>query len=258
MDQVAYFFRGGWEDYKFRVFTPVHFFLIGLALVGVILILKYRKELKFDSGSRLKKLFLAGLLLEQILQYGWYALAKTFTLGDGLPLYICRTAIIALILALSTGAPLMRSLAVYWGTLGGVPALLVPVLYPMYFPHITNFTYFFGHTIMVWSVVYILAVEEFRLTREGLVFALTFTNLFNLGVFWLNPKINGNYSYFEVAPVWQATFASWPRPIYITFVFVTYNLLILSIHWIFTRLGNTHKAIAVKGPAKGNRPENKF
>ena len=161
MKQLAYFFRGGWEDYAFSAFSSAHFFLLGLALLGVVIIIKYRQELQRDPRELLKKIFLGILLLEQILQYGWYVLAKTFTLGDGLPLYICRTAIIALILALTTNKPLVRSLAVYWGTLGGILALLVPVLYPMNFPHITNFTYFVGHTIMVWAVIYIQAVEGF-------------------------------------------------------------------------------------------------
>lgn len=237
MNQVAYFFRGGWEDYTFKLFSPAHFILLALAFLGLVLIVKYREQLRQDSNERLKKVFLGALLLEQFLQYGWYALAKTFTLGDGLPLYICRTAILALILALATKASLARSLAVYWGTLGGVLALLVPVLYPMHFPHITNFTYFWGHIIMVWSVIYIQAIEGFKLSRRGLYASLVFTNLFNLGVFWLNPRINGNYSYFEFAPVLQSFFEGLSRPVYVLVVFLTYNLLILLIHGLLTKIG---------------------
>lgn len=237
MKQLAYFFRGGWEDYAFRAFSIVHFLLLGLAFMGVVLIIKYRRELQRDSQGVLKKIFIGILLLEQVLQYGWYALAKTFTLGDGLPLYICRTAIIALILALTLNKPLVRSLAVYWGTLGGVLALLIPVLYPMHFPHITNFTYFVGHTIMVWAVIYIQAVEGFQLSGRGLLASLVFTNLFNLGVFWLNPRINGNYSYFEFAPVLESFFDTLSRPIYVLVVFLTYNLLILLIHVLLKKVG---------------------
>lgn len=237
MKQLAYFFRGGWEDYAFRAFSSAHFFLLGLALLGVVIIIKYRQELQRDPRELLKKIFLGILLLEQILQYGWYVLAKTFTLGDGLPLYICRTAIIALILALTTNKPLVRSLAVYWGTLGGILALLVPVLYPMNFPHITNFTYFVGHTIMVWAVIYIQAVEGFKLSGRGLLSSLVFTNIFNLGVFWLNPRINGNYSYFEFAPVLELFFETLSRPVYVFVVFLTYNLLILLIHVLLTQIG---------------------
>ncbi len=238
MEELAYFFRGGWEDYVFKAFSPVHFLLLAIALAGSLRIIRSRRRLAADPDRRLKKILLAGLLAEQILQYGWYALAGTFTLGDGLPLYICRTAILALILALVTGRPLLRSLAVYWGTFGGILALLIPVVYPMHFPHITNLTYFGGHTIMVWTVTYILAVEGFTPDAKGLRFCLIFTNVFNLAVLWLNPRISGNYSYFEFAPVWPDFFSALPRPVYIALIFLIYNLLILFIHGIFTRIGN--------------------
>lgn len=233
-DRLSYFFRGTWEDYQFQAFTPVHFLLLAVALAGVLLIVRHRQTLRRDDRRILRKALLTGLVLEQLFQYGWYILAGTFTTGDGLPLYICRTAILALILAFLTDKPRIRSLAVYWGTFGGVLALAIPVIYPMRFPHITNFTYFGGHTVMVWSVAHLLAVDGHRLDRRGLRFSLVFTNLFNLAVFLLNPSLNGNYSYFEFAPVLPELFARLPRSVYVGLVFLTYNLLILLIHWLFT------------------------
>lgn len=237
MNGLRYFFRGGWEDYSFKIFSPLHFVLLAIGILGIVLIVKYQKALRGDPRRWLKKTLLTVLLLEVALLYGWYILAGAFTLGDGLPLYICRTAIIAIILGLTTKSPSIRSLAVYWGTLGGTLALLLPVLYPMHFPHITNFTYFVGHTIMIWSVTYIQAVEGFQLSGRGLLTSLAFTNIFNLGVFWLNPRINGNYSYFETAPVQQSFFETLSRPVYVLIVFLTYNLLIVLIHVLLTQIG---------------------
>lgn len=234
-DGLAYFFRGTWEDYQFPAFSPVHGLLLAFALAGILAIVHFRDALRRDDRRVLKKALLAGLLLEQVSQYGWYYLAGTFTLGDGLPLYICRTAILALILALVTDHGLIKGLAVYWGTFGGLLALLYPVIYPMHFPHITNFTYFGGHSIMVWTVAYLLAVEAIELTRRGLVFSLIFTNGFNLAVFFLNPYLNGNYSYFQFSPILPEVFARLPRMVYIIMVFALYNLLILLIHWVFSR-----------------------
>lgn len=234
-ERLAWFFRGTWEDYVFPSFTPVHFLLLGIALAGILLIIAFRRPLRADQRALLKKALLGGLLLEQVSQYGWYWLAGTFTLGDGLPLYICRTAILALILALVTDWPRIRSLAVYWGTFGGTLALLMPVIYPMRFPHITNFTYFGGHSIMVWTVTWLMVVRRHQLDQAGLRFSLAFTNAFNLAVFFLNPRLGGNYSYFEFPPVFRELLAPMPRPVYVGLVFLLYNLLILFIHWLFTR-----------------------
>lgn len=230
---LDYFFRGNWEDYRFPLFTPVHFLLMGLTLAGIWMIRNWREPLKRDPRQRLRRFLIGGLLLEQVTQYGWYALAGTFTLGDGLPLYICRTAILAILLALLTRQSWARHLAVYWGTFGGVLALVFPVVYPMHFPHVTSFTYFGGHILMVWAVAYLLAVEEIRLTRQGLIFSLLFTNAFNLFVLWLNPRIQGNYSYFEFPPMFSEQLSQLPRPVYLGAVFLIYNLLILLIHRVF-------------------------
>ena len=80
-------------------------------------------------------------------------------------------------------------------------------------------------------------MEGFKLSGRGLLSSLVFTNIFNLGVFWLNPRINGNYSYFEFAPVLESFFETLSRPVYVFVVFLTYNLLILLIHVLLTQIG---------------------
>lgn len=238
MDALRYFTRGAWEDYVFPLFSPVHFVLLVLLAAGGLTIFLRRDDLRASGKKTLRNLFLGSLILEQISQYTWYGLAGTFTLGDGLPLYICRTAIPALILAYTTRNYYVRTISVYWGTFGGFLALLFPVIYPFYFPHLTNFTYFVGHFVMVWSVIYFLAVERYRFTRQGLFFALIFTNLFNYFVYRLNPLVNGNYSYFAYPPVFKETFGGLPAQTYAIIVFVIYNLLILLIHlagWLVQR-----------------------
>lgn len=243
MEVLRYFYRGNWQDYVFPLFSPVHFLLLAMLVIGGSLIVHDRMKLRADPRQLLRKLLLGGLFVEQIAQYSWYYLAGTFTLGDGLPLYICRTTIPAIILSYLTKNYYVRTLSVYWGTFGGSLALLFPVIYPFYFPHITNFTYFLGHFVMVWSVIYFLAVEKYRFTTKGLTFALVFTNLFNYFVYRLNPLVNGNYSYFSYPPVFKDIFGKLPPTTYAIFVFITYNLLILLIH-----------LIGCKVQAKANKP----
>lgn len=236
---LRYFTRGIWEDYVFPTFSPVHFLLLGILVLGVVLIYRNREKLHSRKGKTLARLFLAALLLEQTAQYTWYALAGTFTLGDGLPLYICRMAIPAIILSYLTGNYQARTISVYWGTFGGILALVFPVIYPFYWPHLTNLTYFIGHLVMVWSVVYFVAVDRYRFTRSGLAFVLVFTNLFNYFVYRLNPLVGGNYSYFAYPPVFKMLFGALAPRDYALVVFAIYNLLILLIHWLGTKLAGS-------------------
>lgn len=231
-DHLGYFFRGAWEDYVFPIFSPLHLFLLLVLVAGILLIAVFREKIRKDPKRTLRNFLLGGLILEQITQYSWYALAGTFTLGDGLPLYICRTAIPAIILAYLTGNYYAKTLSVFWGSFGGFLAVLFPVIYPFYFPHLTNFTYFMGHFIMVWSVVYFLTAENYQFTKKGLAFALVFTNLFNYFVYRLNPLVNGNYSYFAYPPVFRELFGRLSAGNYAMLVFLIYNLLILLIYLI--------------------------
>ena len=242
IEAIRYFFRGAWEDYVFPFFSVEHFLLLGLLIVVSILIGVNRTKLGADPRHLVRKLLLGSLLLEQVSQYSWYFLAGTFTLGDGLPLYISRTTIIALILSYLTINYYFRTISIYWGTFAGILAVLFPVIYPFYFPHVTNFTYFFGHIVMVWSVVYFLAVEKYRFSKKGLFFALVFTNIFNYFVYRLNPLVNGNYSYFAYPPVFKDALGKLPSGQYSILVFVIYNLLILLIHLIGLKFQSKSKA----------------
>lgn len=236
MNELKYFFRGQFDGYVFKLFTPIHFLILGIMILGILLIVLNKKYLKTEDGRKFKKLIFAILLIEQISQYAWYFLAGTFTLGDGLPLYICRTAIISILIALATGKYKVESISVYWGLFGGVLASIVPVIYAFEFPHFTNFTYFIGHLFMVWSVTWFLAVEDYQFTKSGLISTLVFTNVFNVFVNWLNPLVNGNYSYFTFSPVLPDFFGSLDHRFYDLIVFMIYNLLILLIHFIGSKL----------------------
>ncbi|MFB0918341.1 MAG: TIGR02206 family membrane protein, partial [Clostridiaceae bacterium] len=148
MNDLKYFFRGQFDGYVFKLFTPIHFLILGIMILGILLIVLNKEHLKMEEGKKVKKLIFAILLLEQISQYTWYFLAGTFTWGDGLPLYICRTAIISILIALATGNFKVKSISVYWGLFGGVLASIVKVIYSFNFPHFTNLTYFIGHLFM--------------------------------------------------------------------------------------------------------------
>ncbi len=142
-DNLGYFFRGAWEDYVFPIFSPLHLFLLLVLVAGILLIAVFREKIRKDPKRTLRNFLLGGLILEQITQYSWYALAGTFTLGDGLPLYICRTAIPAIILAYLTGNYYAKTLSVFWGSLAAFWQCCsghIPLLFPA--PH--EFYLFYG------------------------------------------------------------------------------------------------------------------
>jgi|GEM_PF-6035804 len=79
MNELKYFFRGQFDGYVFKLFTPIHFLILGIMILGILLIVLNKKYLKTEDGRKFKKLIFAILLIEQISQYAWYFLAGTFT-----------------------------------------------------------------------------------------------------------------------------------------------------------------------------------
>ncbi|PKK39694.1 hypothetical protein ABB02_01034 [Clostridiaceae bacterium JG1575] len=236
-DAFRLFFRGRTDGFVFRPFTPLHFALIAVVLVGCLLLYRERNASK-QCKRRIQQGLFWALVAEQILQHFWLIYAGVYTLDEALPLYICRSAIFAMLLAHLTGHPMLRSVSVYWGFFGGMLASAVPVLYAYEFPHVTNFTFFAGHFLMAWTVAWMIWGQGYTFTRRGLRDALWVTTGFNMLVVVVNPLVGGNYSYFAEPPIWKAFFATVPHSLYILILFSVYALLITIIHLLGVLLQN--------------------
>ena len=120
MNIFNYFFRSVPENTKFASFGKMHIFIL---IIGFLISYLIIKKLQVNRNFELIVAFV--LLIQQITLYSWYHISNYNPFTEGLPLYHCRVAILALALGLIFKINLLLNIGAYWGIFGSISALLV-------------------------------------------------------------------------------------------------------------------------------------
>ncbi len=222
------FFRYQSDGFVFPIFSPLHGIFLLIAFLGVCAIFRWPKT--FRQRPYLRYCLASALLIIQLLLYAWFWGGDAYLQAQGWPLYHCRVAELSMLLTLFFNFSWAKDLSVYLGLYGSVFALLIPVMEPFSFPHVTNVAYFAAHLLMLWTVAYLIVILDYRFTSKGLIHSLIFLNLFNLSLLWLNPLLGMNYAYFSLSPIFTGFFNTWPRILYVGLLLALYNALVLLTH----------------------------
>ena len=196
MNTIHYFFRTSVEKNDFSSFGVIHLILLTIALIGIGIVISRKRE------NRLLELFIGiVLLIQQTILYLWYFIGNYHFLQEGLPLFHCRIAIILISIGLIFNKTFIMKIGSYWGLFGSISALLFARLDPFTFPHVTQFSYFIGHILLLWGSVYILTVKKIGMSSTDFKKVLVITNLYHIAIFNINNLINSNYAYMKVSPI---------------------------------------------------------
>ncbi|WP_411168913.1 TIGR02206 family membrane protein [Clostridium sp. MB05] len=227
MNLLKELFRSNPDRYVFDNFGFIHIVILIITFSGCFIIIKKRRVFKENSilCKKIKNTMIIIMLTQQVILYLWYILSGYNTLSQGLPLYNCRVAIISMAIGLLINNKALKSLGVYWGSFGAIFALVMPGVDPFKFPHYTQISYFVGHICLLWSVTYILVIEDFKFTVTSLKEILIFTNVYHGIVFIIDIVIGANYCYLIESPI--RLFMNMPQLLY-TFTFMMiFNIAIL-------------------------------
>lgn len=195
MNNFNYFFRSIPEKNNFILFGTSHISIIIIGFIVSYLIIK-----KMKTSKSFELVIGSILLIQQGALYYWYYTSHYNLLIEGLPLYHCRVAILTLALGLVFKIDLALKIGTYWGIFGSIAALLFPGPDPFIFPHITQFSYFIGHLVLLWGCIYLLFVKKIGMSKVDLKNIFLFTNLYHVIIFVLNHKISSNYAYLRKPP----------------------------------------------------------
>ncbi len=229
MKYLERFFRGNPSTYYFKSFTLTHFIILAIGLLGLIYL--YRNRVYVSGKKWIINTIIYGLLIQQVLLYGWYAFSGYFTIQESLPLFNCRIAIIALIVGYIFKLDKLKYIGMYWGFMGAIIALLTPVLDPFGPDHYSYYSFFIGHLLLLWGSFYFLVVDKKALTMGTLKDMLLFTNVYHLIVLIFNTRINSNYCYLNKPPILKDILGLIPSTIYTMGIFIVFNLAIVGTHW---------------------------
>ncbi len=238
MENIYYFFRNNATKSNFTTFGTWHLLLLFIALIGVLLLFKYKlvnKNLELFIGYI--------LVFQQVILFAWYLISNYNLIKEGLPLYHCRIAIISVGIGLITNKKSLMKIGSYLGIFGSTSALLFPSMDPFIFPHITQFSFFIGHLFLLWGSIYILFIKKIGMTSTDFKSVLIFINTYHILMFILNKIIGSNYAYMSASPIGIGN--GLPHLLYALVVITIFNI-VLSIEYIIINANDSsEKSISI-------------
>lgn len=244
MEFFKTFFRGSEDGYVFPMFGKVHLLMLAIFFVGIYMIYKGYFGLRDkNKNKKFMNTMLFILLIDQIVLYAWQIGSGYFNWAMSLPLYHCRICVWFLIIGIYFDKDLIKTIGIYWGTLGAFLAMLVPDPYKFSFPHYTNFQFFIVHILMGWVISDLVFRKKYIPNKNENIRALIFTNFFNLALiifdlsmrkYW--PK--ANYGYMIELPVANDLLPNSIQPLV---MFLMFNFVMLIFAAISVAASNKRK-----------------
>ena len=171
----------------FELFGTQHLLSLLICLVAIIGFPKFFQN-QMNSRKILGGKIVAGLLIFHLVTQPIY---DVFLFGlpwqDELPLHMCDFSSIALIIfLLKDNAPkLLFHCAYFWGVIGASMALLTPDLeYAL--PHGEYVPFFFGHSLIIMAVFYVLIVKQDRPYLSDIPKVIVTSFILLIGVYVIN------------------------------------------------------------------------
>lgn len=192
-----------WEPFNTgRIFYPFSFeHLVGVMLIGLALYSLVAFKSFYKRHDQKVRYTVAALMFgQQFLLYAWYITSGSFNLGDSLPLYTCRLAIIISIFMMVKPKQWMVDITYFWGIVGGFIALITPDTSTFAFPHFMFVQYFLGHGLLLFSIFYMLFVKEYKITFDSLKRTMKISLAYVICIIPINFLLDGNYSYLNGKP----------------------------------------------------------
>lgn len=209
---------------RFDAFGPFHAVALGSCLAIIIVWCALGRRLRaldtLDGGRREPRartgvalLFLAW----QGFATAWRLLPGQFDLHESLPLHLCRLAGVIAPVALLTLDRRARALTFFWGLGLSTQGYLTPMWHDG-LATVAFWLYWAGHTVIVGSAVYDLAVLGYRPGARDLGFAVALGVAVTVAIALLNLALGTNYCYLGRADYAGTSVADllgdWPvRPI---------------------------------------------
>jgi hypothetical integral membrane protein (TIGR02206 family) len=139
----------------FQSFSPQHFVLIGLFLVGAVaLVVLGRSRREVGVGDRFDRAFAVAIVVVTVPSQLYQLSPWDFSLSTSLPLALCDFAWVVAAWALWTHRPVATALIYYWGLTLTTQAIITPSLGET-FPDPRFFMFWSMHFLIVWSAVYL-------------------------------------------------------------------------------------------------------
>ena len=202
-----YFFGEGTQP-EFSLFTPAHFAPVLLMITTIMLIRRFRKQIRCSRYEETLRYILAFALIICDMSYYWRLVGMP-SLHPGpvenLPIGVCGWAVILCSYMLVGKKQFLFDISYFWLLSGSLFALITPT--PLTYTGITRFRYYqfwLEHTLGYVAIFYMIFVHGMRPTVRSAI--RSYVALWGMAAiaYWVNQMIPGaNYLYMarpEAAP----------------------------------------------------------
>ena len=202
-----YFFGEGTQP-EFALFTPAHFAPVLLMIAAIMLIRRFRKQIRCSRYEETLRYILAFALIICDMSYYWRLVGMP-SLQPGpvenLPIGVCGWAVIFCSYMLVGKKQFLFDISYFWLLSGSLFALITPT--PLTYTGITRFRYYqfwLEHTLGYVAIFYMIFVHGMRPTVKSAVRSYVALLAMAALAYWVNQMIPGaNYLYMarpEAAP----------------------------------------------------------
>jgi len=225
------FFSPQGKDFYFYSYS--HNIVLGVIAAFSVLIFLFRKTIQ--KNTIYQKIFNIAIpviiIIHYIIYFFWLNFFKLFDIQYYLPLHLCDVTFVLTFFMIITKNDFIFEIVYFLGIGGAVQALLTPSL-AYDFPHFMFFHFFLGHSIVIWSSLYMVFVYNKKVTFFSIVKALIFLNVLGFIILLINFLLNSNYMFLIEKPYAGSIMdLMGPWPVYLIvsdfFAFVFFVILYL-------------------------------
>jgi len=184
----------------FELFGPAHIGFLLVLLLACILVCVFRDRFSPRARSIARWTLAAGLVVNELAFHAWNIHNGLWSAKTLLPLHLCSLMIFATAFMLAARNRAVYEFTYFVGIGAGMWALITPDAGIYGFPHFRFFQTLIAHGLLVFSAVYMTAVEKFRPYPGSLRRVAVGVNLYVVLMFVVNSLIGSNYLYIMGKP----------------------------------------------------------
>ncbi|ARK30422.1 Integral membrane protein (intg_mem_TP0381) [Halalkalibacter krulwichiae] len=177
--------------------SPVHIYTISSFVLVTTLFYHLRNHYFVRKYSHL--LFIVLLVISEISIVAWSIAVGQWDIRYNLPLQLCTISLYLCIFMLATKNFLLFEFVYFFGLGGAIQAILTPDLFYT-FPHFRFIHFFVAHIAIIFSILYMVWVMQFRVTFRSLIKSFALLNVLAILAFIVNIYTGTNYMFLARKP----------------------------------------------------------
>jgi hypothetical integral membrane protein (TIGR02206 family) len=206
------FFGKANTEYVFKLWSFDHWLIIIIFLGSVLSIYLFKDSLKKVADNKKIRFTIGSIMILLQMSYGMNNIYNGIgSIEKDLPLSLCGAAMILSGILMFTYNKQLFSILYFWSIAGVSQALITPNLghYGPY--HFRFYQFTFGHIGVIWVILFILWVKEFKINYKDIFRSLRYLCYFSVVVLAFNLITGANYLYLMKPPAIGSLLDLFPR-----------------------------------------------